>query len=138
MDSVVQLRHSKPSILVVDDNFYNIMVIQEMAKAEGMTCYSAQNGQQAIDKVRECHSKCQRLDLIFMDCEMPLLSGLETTSILRKMMEDNEIPEIPIVGMSGLQEKDMLKKTKEAGMSEYILKPVTENTFKRLTKKYCC
>jgi len=131
------IKASRPVVLAVDDNFFNLLVLQEMAKGYDAICHTALNGQDAIDKVIQFHKKGTKIDLILMDFEMPVMDGLKACSILKEKMVAGEIPEIPIVGLSENQDKDIEIKSKQAGMNAYILKPLRESQFEKLLKEYC-
>ena len=68
------------------------------------------------------------------------MNGIEATKYLKKKMSINEIPEIPIIACSAFGAKDDLLNCFEAGMNDYIAKPITleklENIFNKWIKRY--
>ncbi len=69
-------------------------------------------------------------DLVLMDIEMPGgIDGIETTRIIRKSEKELGKKHIPVVGMSAYSHREIIEKSKEAGMDDYITKPVN---FRRL------
>ncbi len=71
-----------------------------------------------------------------MDCEMPIMDGLTASLILKEKMKTGELPKIPIIGLSGNQDKDITAKTSSVGMDDYVLKPLTEGRFKSIITKF--
>lgn len=64
----------------------------------------------------------EQVDLILMDLEMPMLDGLETTTLIR---ESEEVyANVPILGHTGDNRKETLTKIDQAGMNGYLIKPV--------------
>lgn len=121
-----------PPILVVDDDIFNIVAFEAIAKKLNCQCDTAYNGQQAIEKVDErqvqkCGENCMQYKVIFMDCNMPILNGYEATKILCKRMEDKEIPNIPIVACTALAQESEKQKAFEYGMTFHCIKPIKRN-----------
>ncbi len=112
------------SVLVVEDNDYNVMVASEELKSiiENVNIDVAENGKVAIDKVAK-----NNYDLILMDIEMPEMNGYEATGIIRKM--DHPKNKIPIFAMTANTMKEEVAKCFEAGMDQYIAKPFNPDDF---------
>jgi two-component system sensor histidine kinase/response regulator len=74
-------------ILLVEDNEFNRMVAEDTLQelAPGIQIDVAEDGQQAVDKVRSNH-----YDLVLMDIQMPVMDGLTATRVIR-----NELPSLP-------------------------------------------
>jgi len=145
-------------VLVVDDDAFNILAIESQLKRYGMVVDSAYNGQEAIDKLLKSNEKEEprakvsdssedlssedeeseemKYDLIFMDCEMPIMNGLESAKILTKMMKNGQIDAIPIVGCTAHRDRDNTIKCYESGMVEVLLKPVTREKIKECLRNY--
>lgn len=104
-------------ILIVDDNYFNYLVISQALKKQGFECFYASNGQKAQEMVQERSFSC-----ILMDCEMPLLNGWETTKIIRKL-DGNMKFKIPIIAFTAYCDEVVSKKCFDAGMVDIIVKP---------------
>lgn len=105
------------SIILVEDNMINQEVAKTILQKKGFLVDIAANGMEAIESLGR-----KEYDLILMDLQMPIMDGLEATSIIRSD-SDRRIRNIPIIAMtanamSGDQEKCII-----AGMNDYISKP---------------
>jgi len=100
-------------ILIVDDNRINQKVTQKVLQSRHFNCSQADNGQQAVDLVKE-----NAYDLILMDIHMPVMNGIEATKEIRKF---NTIT--PIIALTAVEVEEMRKSIIESGMNDIILKP---------------
>ena len=122
------------SILIVDDNDINRLVIRSMLEDMGCTATEAENGEAALMKAR-----ATTFDLIFMDCAMPVLDGIAASRIICGEGILSGIGEIIAVTANTSQsDKDACY---DAGMTDFIPKPVSKNAIKQqvdkmLSKKY--
>jgi len=104
---------------------------------------SAYNGKQAIQKIlqRNAGLGIEQYSIIFLDLEMPTMGGIECTEELKKLMEKKEIKEIPIIGQSGHNDPGEKAKCMDAGMSDYLEKPISkaiiiDTLIKWISKEY--
>jgi signal transduction histidine kinase/CheY-like chemotaxis protein len=108
----------RPSrILVVEDNKTNQFVMRKILQNIGCAFEIAENGQEAIDTLER-----ERFDLIFMDCQMPVLDGLEATRIIRQC--GKQYSSIPIVALTASAVEGDEQTCRDAGMDGYLAKPV--------------
>ncbi|MBM3162666.1 MAG: hybrid sensor histidine kinase/response regulator [Chlorobi bacterium] len=107
-------------VMLVDDTNVMRMSLKWVLEKFDITIIEAASGGGAIAHLRDSGSIC---DLILMDIQMPGLDGLETT---RKIRNDHTIGcrDIPIIGLSGEQDEREIKKALDAGMNDYLQKPV--------------
>ncbi|KAM3136901.1 hypothetical protein pb186bvf_010986 [Paramecium bursaria] len=82
-------------ILIVDDEYFNIFALQKVMKTLGFSSDHAYNGKEALHKINN-KPKCDICDskfytLIFLDINMPILDGLQTVIIIKRMIKDNKI-----------------------------------------------
>ncbi|MBL4631673.1 MAG: response regulator [Paraglaciecola sp.] len=115
-------------ILLVEDNSINQAVAGEMLKLLGVTFDIAEDGQQAVTKV----VNAPQYDLILMDIQMPVMDGYEATRTLRRQGHNSLV----ICGLSANAMKSDYEKAKEAGMDDYIVKPIKQKTLENLVAKY--
>ncbi len=103
------------TILIVDDNDINRMLLSRMLEKRGFSLLEASNGKEAIElAVRE------RPDLILLDIMMPEIDGYEVCSRLRRR---KETADVPIIFLSAKSETDDKIKGLEAGAVDYVTKP---------------
>lgn len=106
-------------ILLVEDNSINQLVSGEMLTSLGLTFDIAEDGRQAVQKVKNA----PHYDLILMDVQMPLMDGYQATQTLR----NQGITALPIVGLSANAMKEDEQHAIDAGMNGYLTKPIKRN-----------
>ena len=109
------------NLLLVEDNELNMEVAEFIIKNEGATVTKAWNGQEAL-RIFEKSSPGE-FDAILMDVMMPVMSGYEATKQIRSL-DREDAKEIPIIAMTANAFAEDRIKSKEAGMSEHIAKPI--------------
>jgi CheY-like chemotaxis protein len=112
------------NILLAEDNAINKEVAMHLLREFGYTAQAAGNGKEVL----ECLSR-RTYDLILMDIQMPELDGLEATRIIRK--SNKAYRKIPIIAMTANALKGDDEKCIDAGMDDYIAKPIHADTFKQ-------
>ena len=120
----------KHRILVAEDNEINQKVMNGLLSGTKLQLDFADDGQIAIDKLK--NSK-KAYDLIFMDINMPNLDGYMATQIIRK---DSLYDDVIIIGLSGQGSDEDIKKAKDIGMQDYLLKPIDVNILYDTLIKY--
>lgn len=120
----------KKSVLVVDDNSINQMVISDLLAEFGIECVKASSGDEAYDLIDYIENKAdsgkRSISFILMDYVMPGTDGVEATRKIRR------ISKIPVYGMSGDVTDQLIAKYKEAGASDAFTKPIRPNTMYRV------
>jgi len=107
------------NILIVEDNAVNQMVIDELLQEFGHTTVLAENGELALKKVAEGN-----IDLVLMDCQMPVMDGFEATRRLREKEKQEGNPRMPIIAVTSNAIKGDRERCLEAGMDDYVSKPI--------------
>ncbi|MBF0462537.1 MAG: response regulator [Magnetococcales bacterium] len=110
-------------ILLVEDNLVNQEVAVATLELFGCQVTVADTGHQALDTVREAATP---FDIIFMDCEMPVLNGFETTRRLRQWEEQTERRRTPIVALTAHVLQRHRQQCRAAGMDDYLPKPFSQ------------
>jgi signal transduction histidine kinase/CheY-like chemotaxis protein/ABC-type amino acid transport substrate-binding protein len=105
-------------ILLVEDNEFNREVAQDFLQDAEMTVDMAENGLEAVTRVRE-HSP-DFYDCILMDVQMPVMDGYEATKAIRKIYPDAKIP---IIALSANAFEEDRQKSLDAGMDDHLSKP---------------
>jgi diguanylate cyclase (GGDEF)-like protein len=112
---------NKNSLLVVDDDSTNLMVLSHILQPE-YTLYTAKDGASAIKKAEEFLP-----DLILLDILMPEMDGYEVFSVLR---QSDKAKHIPVIFVSGLNNREDEKKCLKLGAVDYITKPFDDTIVK--------
>lgn len=121
VNSLKEKDFSGTKALLVEDNELNMDIAAELLAMIGIETDKAVNGKEAVDKVREKGEGAY--DMIFMDIQMPVMNGYEAAKEIRKT-KGEYFSRIPIIAMSANAFTDDVEKVKEAGMNDYISKPV--------------
>jgi osomolarity two-component system sensor histidine kinase SLN1 len=120
-------------VLVADDNKTNQMVAVKMLRLENICEVSiAEDGQEAYDMVRTSLMQNVPYDLIFMDVQMPNMDGLQATRLIRQAGFSN-----PIVALSAYSDDTNVKGCKDAGMNDFVSKPIQIPRLKMVLKTFC-
>ncbi len=106
-------------LLLVEDNPVNLMVAQRLIGMLGLDCETADNGEKALTRMKSGH-----LDLVLMDCQMPVKDGYVATQEWRQHEEAHNLPRLPIIAMTANAMAGDRQKCLDAGMDDYITKPV--------------
>ena len=111
--------YSCKRLLVVEDNPINQKVIMAMLGKFNCTADLAENGQQALDKLGQ-----QAYDLVFMDCQMPIMDGYSAMRILRGQELTNNSLRTPVVALTAHASQEERTKCLSAGMDDFLSKPI--------------
>ena len=103
-------------LLVVDDNKVNRILLSRGLEADGHKIETAENGRQALEKLRT-----DAFDLVLLDIEMPEMNGYQ---VLEVCLEDADLRDIPIIMTSSLDEINSVVKCIELGAEDYLNKPI--------------
>ncbi len=123
-----ELAKFSAKVLVVDDNDVNQMVATGMFKNIGCDITTADNGQVALDILKD-----NTYDVVFMDINMPVLNGFDATKQFRQNEVEGE--HLPIVALTANILPEDVESYYQAGMDDYISKPFsTEDLSKKLDK----
>ena len=106
-------------ILIVEDNKINQMVTKKILEKNHVICDLAENGQQAVDKVKNNH-----YDLVLMDINMPIKNGMEATKEIRTFNKN-----IPIIALTAVEIDELRHKIFDSGMNDVIVKPYDMKLF---------
>ncbi|MEI8350594.1 MAG: response regulator [Candidatus Omnitrophota bacterium] len=105
----------KSVILVVDDQFQNIELLEAYLVPQGYEIVKATSGEEALGKLGK-----NQIDLILLDIMMPKMSGLE---VLKNLRANEKTKAIPVVMVTALKETEDKVKALEAGCDDFISKP---------------
>lgn len=114
-------------ILLVEDNPVNQIIVSGILLQWGVSITSAENGIEAIDFIEK-----DSFDLVLMDIQMPKLDGVAAAKVIRRNLKDKT----PIVAMTAYVTDEEKQRCLEAGMNEFISKPVDRDLLFSLLEKY--
>jgi PAS domain S-box-containing protein len=126
-----RLRQFKARVLVVEDNAVNQAVAQGMLEKFGIHIDLAGNGEEAISTLQQLP-----YDLVFMDCQMPLLDGYEATRQIRDPQSKVRDHTIPVIAMTANAMQGDRERCLAAGMDDYIAKPVDPSKLQRVLEQW--
>ena len=117
-------------ILVVDDIYTNRYLLSELIKMTKNEAILAENGEEAIEILNS-----QEIHMIFMDIEMPVMNGIETTQYIR-----NKIPSplnvIPIIALTAHNPELFFEDFSDVGFDELITKPYSVEKIKEMIQNF--
>ena len=119
-------------VLIVDDNAINCHVVESMLNRMGLKTSLAENGLQAV----QIFENSLDLDLIIMDCHMPIMDGFKATEKIRSIEIVKQKPRIPIIALTGSISAENAKFCIASGMDDLLLKPLDYQQFSRTLHKF--
>jgi len=128
IDRLKVLGEQKLTVLIVEDNENNQIVIGEILKSFGIEVDYACNGQEALNQI---HSN--QYHLIFMDIHMPVMDGISATKEIRKLHDKNSLP---IIGLSADIHGFLKEEALRVGMNEFMRKPFTKERMSEKINTY--
>lgn len=118
-------------ILVAEDNEINQVIITSLLEHYNCHVSLADDGQEANELVRE-----QEFDLIFMDCQMPVMDGFDAAKAIRAYEEKRQKSPTPIIAFTANAIKGDKEKCLEAGMNDYLSKPIDPEKLSNMIQKW--
>jgi PAS domain S-box-containing protein len=103
-------------VLLAEDNEINQQVAQEILEGAGLMVSLANNGKEAVQKL-----KVESFDAVLMDIQMPVMEGFEAT---RKIRRKKRFKDLPIIAMTAHAMVGDREKSLEAGMNDHVTKPI--------------
>jgi PAS domain S-box-containing protein len=125
-----ELNSKRITFLIVEDNKVNMMLLKTIIKNlyNNAFIYECENGYEAVQQYESINP-----DLVFMDIQMPIMNGYETTKAIRNTVNGRDIP---IIAVTAGAEKEERNKCISAGMNDYISKPIMKGTVEDALTKW--
>lgn len=105
------------TVLIVEDNELNMKLFHDLLEANGYATLQARNGQTALELAR-----AYRPDLVLMDIQLPGMSGLDVTRILKA---DPDLAATPVVAVTAFAMKGDEDRMRAGGCEAYLSKPIS-------------
>jgi two-component system sensor histidine kinase BarA len=112
----------------VDDNHANLKLVVTLLREMGIQVYSAMTGSEAIAQIDQ-----HPIEMVFMDIQMPNMSGTEATEHIRRMPGKAALPIIALTAHAMADEKQALLKS---GMNDYQTKPITQEQLAKCVERW--
>jgi CheY-like chemotaxis protein len=118
-------------VLVVDDMKTNQVVVKSLLSKFKVSVDVVENGQQALELLRE-----RSFDIVFMDCQMPVMDGFEATTMIRKPESKVVDPNVTIIAMTANAMQGDRERCLEVGMDDYVTKPINSKMLLATLEKW--
>lgn len=102
-------------ILAVDDEADVVMIIRTALQTEGYEVATATNGPDALEEAKK-----NPPDLVILDVTMPGMDGFE---VLRRLKAEEATAQVPVIMLTGVSERGMIKEALSSGVDYYVVKP---------------
>ena len=116
------------TILIVEDNELNMKLFNDLLQAHGYETLQTKDGRDVVKLATD-----NKPDLILMDIQLPEISGLELTKMLKA---DNNLKHIPVIAVTAFAMKGDEEKIREGGCEGYIAKPISVPVFLETLTKF--
>ncbi|WP_339378484.1 CHASE2 domain-containing protein [Calothrix sp. NIES-2100] len=126
--NIVAIKNKSPKILIVDDNYENRYVVNNLLVSIGFKCFEATNGQEGLSQAIEIQP-----DLIITDLKMPIMDGFEMIKSFRKL---EEFKNLPIIVSSASVFENYQAQSLADGANEFLPKPLQINDLLHILQKY--
>jgi PAS domain S-box-containing protein len=123
--------HGAARILLAEDNPTNRAVALALLEKLGYRVDAVEDGRRAVKALQQAP-----YDLVLMDCEMPELDGYQATRTIRDPLGGALNPDLPIIAMTAHAMKGDREKCMDAGMDDYLAKPIDPGVLGRLLRKW--
>jgi len=129
--TVAEQAKNRVRILLAEDNIINQKVAQSMLNKLGYKADVVADGQEAVRALEMID-----YNLVFMDCQMPQMDGFEATGVIRDPGSNVMNHKVPIIAMTANAMKEDREKCIEAGMDDYLSKPVKKEALAEVLGKW--
>ena len=116
------------TVLIIEDNELNMKLFNDLLEAHGYQTLKSGDGMDGLELARKHHP-----DLILMDIQLPKVSGLEVTRMIKA---DESIKSIPVIAVTAFAMKGDEEKIREGGCEDYLAKPISVAKFVETVQKY--
>ena len=115
------------TVLVVEDNAVNRIIAEEMLQSFGLDIIEAEDGLEALDVMSR-----RAVDLVLMDCQMPVMDGYTATLHIRDRERRQRLPRTPIIALTADAYEEDAQRAIEVGMDAHLTKPYTRDQLREI------
>jgi signal transduction histidine kinase/CheY-like chemotaxis protein len=119
------------NVLVVEDNDVNRMIAREVLQSLGLHVVEASDGMQALEQLLQ-----HPIDLVLMDCQMPVMDGYAATEEIRRREAHHGLPRLPILALTANAFEEDAQLSRKAGMDAHLAKPYTREQLRELLREW--
>ena len=133
--TVIEPQTMSNYILIVDDDVFNLHVMETIIKKLGFDCIKSYSGKEALNIIEDLFQKdnIDFLKLILMDYLMPEMDGCECAKKIKEILISKEYPnEIPIIAVTANDDRAVYEKCLDSGMVELVAKPVSVEKMEKI------
>ncbi|AEP29602.1 ATP-binding protein [Brumicola nitratireducens] len=116
----------KGLILIADDNEINLAILRGMLEDTPFTVFTTKNGQEVIDFLNKTNKSELKVDLLLLDCNMPIMDGFECVHLIRDGQAGEENKALHVIAATADAMLGDREKCLAAGMDDYIAKPISK------------
>lgn len=114
-------------ILVVDDDVMSLRMAEFILSQNGYQVHKAESGMEGLLYLRD-----EEVDLVLLDVEMPIMSGIQTLEIMKA---NAELSNIPVIFLTAAADSDTIQEAEKRGAKDYVTKPfISQDLLNRVDK----
>ena len=133
--SLAGIPRDELKVCIAEDNPINQKIAINFVKKLGFNCEAFADGKQAVDALGRASEDGEPFHLVLMDVQMPVLDGYNATRAIRKHT-DEKVRDVLVIAMTASAIRGDREKCLEAGMNNYLAKPVRADTLKQMLESY--
>jgi two-component system sensor histidine kinase/response regulator len=118
----------KKRILVVDDDKSTLVILESLLSSAGYAVFTATSGREVVNQAKNLMPH-----LLILDIALP---GLDGINVAFKLKEDQETKDIPIIFLSALTRKEIIREDSHSSGSSFLRKPIDKDVLLREIEKY--
>lgn len=125
------------NILVAEDGEVNQVIIRHLIEKLGHRCELVENGARALSRLKQSlNNPGKRIDMVFMDGDMPVMDGLDATRQWRELEATAGIEPVPVIALTAHLLPDYIERCEQSGMNAHLSKPIQLPALQKMIKRF--